>query len=122
MANGNTNNSNSCWCIRISEKGNCKTILRRFLVNKTWQRYKKIVLTCTAHILRKALSIKATAKKLAQNKNPILKKQNHVKKIPSSCLRFRVDTRQLDCSKPRTKKTIIVITLIIINIIKIICF
>ena len=28
------------------------------------------------------------------------------KNIPSSCLRFRVESRQLDCSKPRAKETL----------------
>ena len=43
-----------------------------------------------------------------QNKNPntIKEEQKHSKYIPSSCLRFRVETRQPDCSKPRTKEAL----------------
>ena len=35
--------------------------------------------------------------------------------MPSSCLRFRLESRQEDCSKPRTKETIIIITIIIME-------
>ena len=70
-----------------------------------------IVLTSTAHILRKRCQYKLQQKRLAQNKNAKTKKkqQTHVKNIPSSFLRFWVETQQLDCSKLRTKETIIII-------------
>ena len=41
------------------------------------------------------------------------KQQNHVKNTPSSSRRFWVETQQLDCSKPRTKETIITVIIII---------
>ena len=37
------------------------------------------------------------------------------KNISSSCLRFRLKTRQLDCSKPRTKETIIIIIVVVVG-------
>ena len=52
--------------------------MKRLLLNKSLQ-IQKIVLTSTAHVLRKTLSIKATAKKIAQNENQKTTKQQQQK-------------------------------------------
>ena len=53
---------------------------------------------------------KLQQKRLAQNENPKTKKSTEPpKNIPSACLRFWVETRQLDYSKLRTKQNIIII-------------